>query len=94
MTRPASTPATRRLVALSRFPVAPPRARLARRALEGAVWAFAWTLVWGCALLMFAHRAQAAPLAVSPGPASLPICEDQACGQIPDEAAACVDVSA
>jgi hypothetical protein len=69
-------------MALSRLPAAPPRAGLARRALEGAAWAFAWTLVWGCALLMFAHRAQAAPLAlaVSSGPISLPICVAEARG--------------
>jgi hypothetical protein len=55
---------------------APPRASLARRALEGAAWTLAWTLAWGCALMMFAHRAQAAPLtlAVASGPVSLPIC--------------------
>jgi hypothetical protein len=56
---------------------APARSRLAatRRALVGAAWALAWMLVWGGALLMFAHRAQAAPLtlAVSSGPASPPI---------------------
>lgn len=75
MPRPASPTALRRLMTLSHLPVAPPRAGLARRAIEGAVWALAWTLVWGCALLMFAHRVQAAPLTltVSSGPVSLPI---------------------
>jgi hypothetical protein len=56
---------------------APARSRLAatRRALVGAAWALAWMLVWGSALLMFAHRAQAAPrtLALSSGPVPLPI---------------------
>ena len=67
---------------LSRVPIAPPRAGLARRAIEGAVWALAWTFIWGCALLMFAHRAQAAPLtwATSSGPVSLPICVAEARG--------------
>ena len=41
---------------------APARAGLTRRALTGAAWTLAWMLAWGCALLMFAHRAQAAPL--------------------------------
>jgi hypothetical protein len=67
---------------LSRVPIAPPRAGLARRAIEGAVWALAWTFIWGCAMLMFAHRAQAAPLtwAASSGPVSLPICVAEAHG--------------
>jgi NitT/TauT family transport system substrate-binding protein len=51
------------------------RAHVTRRALVGAAWTLAWTVVWGCALLMFANRAHAAPLtlAVSSGPVSLPI---------------------
>jgi len=40
------------------------RSRMAatRRALVGVAWTLAWMLVWGFALLMFANRAQAAPL--------------------------------
>lgn len=58
-----------------RDPLAPARAGLARRALTGAAWTLAWTLVWGSALMMFAHRAQAAPptLAGSSGPVSLAV---------------------
>ena len=68
-------------------PLAPPRAGLTRRALAGAAWTLAWMLVWGCALLMFAHRAQAAPLtlAVSSGPGSLPIYVAEARGFFKDE---------
>jgi hypothetical protein len=44
-----------------RATLAPARAGLTRRALTGAAWTLAWMLAWGCALLMFAHRAQAAP---------------------------------
>ncbi len=68
-------------------PLAPPRAGLTRRALAGAAWALAWMLAWGCALLMFAHRAQAAPLtlAVSSGPVSLPIYVAEARGFFKDE---------
>jgi ABC-type nitrate/sulfonate/bicarbonate transport system substrate-binding protein len=63
------------------------RAAVARRALVGAAWAAAWTLVWGCALLMFANRAQATPLtlAVSAGPVSLPIYVAEARGYFRDE---------
>ena len=68
-------------------PIVPARAGLARRAFAGAAWTLAWTLVWGCALLMFAHRAQAAPLtlAVSSGPVSLPIYVAEARGYFKDE---------
>jgi len=65
------------------------RARLAatRRALVGAAWALGWMLAWGGALLMFAHRAQAAPLtlAVSSGPVSLPIYVAESRGFFKDE---------
>jgi hypothetical protein len=58
-------------------PLAPARAGLARRALTGAAWTLAWTLVWASALLMFAHRAHAAPptlaMAIAPSPVSLPV---------------------
>ena len=68
---------------------APVHSRLAaaRRALVGAAWALAWMLVWGSALLMFAHRAQAAPLtlAVSSGPVSLPIYVAESRGFFKDE---------
>jgi ABC-type nitrate/sulfonate/bicarbonate transport system substrate-binding protein len=68
-------------------PLAPARPGVARRALAGAAWALAWTLAWACALLMFAHRAQAAPLtlAVSSGPVSLPIYVAEARGYFKDE---------
>ena len=68
-------------------PLPPLRAGLTRRALVGAVWAFAWMLAWGAALLVFANRAQAAPLtlAVSSGPVSLPIYVAQARGFFKDE---------
>ena len=68
-------------------PLAPPRARLTRRALAGAAWTLAWTVAWGGALMMFAHRAQAAPLtlAVSSGPVSLPIYVADARGYFKDE---------
>ena len=36
-----------------------PRTSLRRRALVGAAWALAWTLVWGSALMMFATKAGA-----------------------------------
>jgi hypothetical protein len=39
--------------------LARPGTRATRRALVGAAWALAWTLVWGCMLMMFAHRAHA-----------------------------------
>ena len=67
--------------------LAPRRAGVTRRALVGAAWALAWTLVWGSALAMFAHRAQAAPLtlAVSSGPVSLPIYVAEARGFFKDE---------
>ncbi len=42
-----------------------PRISPARRALVGLAWALAWMLAWGCALLMFAGRAHAAPLHVA-----------------------------
>jgi ABC-type nitrate/sulfonate/bicarbonate transport system substrate-binding protein len=63
------------------------RALVCRRALVGAAWTLAWTLVWGSALLMFAKRAQAAPLtlAVSSGPVSLPIYVAEARGYFKDE---------
>ena len=70
-------------------PGSPPRSRAAaaRRALVGAAWAAAWTLVWGCALFMFANRAQATPLtlAVSSGPVSLPIYVAESRGYFRDE---------
>ena len=59
-----------------------PRTAATRRAVVGFAWAMAWMAAWGGALLLFAHRAQAAPeiarpapltLAVSDGPVSLPI---------------------
>ena len=64
-----------------------PRAGVARRALVGVAWALAWTAAWGCALLLFASRAHAAPLAlaVSSGPVSLPIYVAQARGFFRDE---------
>ena len=63
------------------------RAAAARRALVGAAWAAAWTLVWGCALFMFANRAQATPLtlAVSSGPVSLPIYVAESRGYFKEE---------
>ena len=63
------------------------RAHVTRRALVGAAWTLAWTVVWGCALLVFAHRAHAAPLtlAVSSGPVSLPIYVADARGFFEDE---------
>ena len=68
---------------------AQPRSRAAatRRALVGAAWAAAWMLAWGSALMMFAHRAQAAPLtlAVSSGPVSLPIYVAESRGFFKDE---------
>ena len=56
-------------------PLAPARAGVRRRAVVGAVWTLAWTLVWGSALMMFAHRAQAVPStpAASSGRVALPI---------------------
>ena len=68
-------------------PLAPARAGLTRRALAGAAWALAWMLVWACALMMFPHRAQAAPLTlgVSSGPVSLPIYVADARGFFKDE---------
>lgn len=65
----------------------PPRARLTRRALVGAAWALAWTLAWGGALALFAHRAEAAPLAlaVSSGPVSLPVYVAESKGFFKDE---------
>ena len=66
---------------------APARARVTWRALTGAAWMLAWTLVWGVMLMMFANRAHAAPLtlAVSSGPMSLPIYVAQARGFFKDE---------
>jgi hypothetical protein len=60
-------------------PLAPARASLTRRALAGAVWTLAWTLAWGGALMMFAHRAQAAPRdgATMPTPAFATRCDDR-----------------
>ena len=60
---------------MSRNAHARSRVAATRRALVGAAWAAAWMLAWGSALMMFAHRAQAAPLspAVASGPVSLPI---------------------
>ena len=67
--------------------IAPPRARLARRAIVGAAWALAWSVAWGGALLLFANRAQAEPLTlgVSAGPVSLPIYVAEARGFFEDE---------
>jgi hypothetical protein len=36
-----------------------PRIPFRRRAMVGAAWALAWTLVWGSALLMFSVRTHA-----------------------------------
>ena len=36
-----------------------PRTSRRRRALVGAAWALAWTLVWASALMMFATKAGA-----------------------------------
>ena len=65
----------------------PTRARVTRRALVGAAWTLAWTLAWGALLMVFASRAQAAPLvlAVSTGPVSLPIYFAEARGFFKDE---------
>jgi ABC-type nitrate/sulfonate/bicarbonate transport system substrate-binding protein len=73
------TPATR--------PLAHPRISTTRRAIVGTAWALAWTLVWACALLVFASKTHAAPLslAVSDGPVSLPIYVAQAHGFFKDE---------
>ena len=62
-------------------------ARAWRGTLVGAAWTLAWTIAWGGALLVFAHKAQAAPLtlAVSSGPVSLPIYVAQARGYFKDE---------
>jgi hypothetical protein len=62
------------------------RSRLAvtRRALVGAAWVLAWMVVWGCALLLFARRAQAAPRA--PAAASLLAPQHgQGAARLPDE---------
>ena len=66
---------------------APPRPGLTRRALVAATWVLAWTLAWGCALALFARRAEAAPLtlAVSSGPVSLPIYVAESRGFFKDE---------
>ena len=66
---------------------APVRAGVTRRALVGAAWTLAWTLLWGGALLGFANRAHAAPLtlAVSSGPVSLPIYVAESNGYFKDE---------
>jgi NitT/TauT family transport system substrate-binding protein len=58
-----------------------------RRALVAAAWVLAWTLAWGCALALFARRAEAAPLtlAVSSGPVSLPIYVAESHGFFKDE---------
>ncbi len=63
------------------------RAGATRRALVGAAWTLGWMLLWGGALLMFAHRANAAPLtlAVSSGPVSLPIYVAESNGYFKDE---------
>ena len=63
------------------------RPGLTRRALVGFAWALAWTLAWGGALVMFAPRAEAAPLtlAVASGPVSLPIYVADARGFFKDE---------
>jgi ABC-type nitrate/sulfonate/bicarbonate transport system substrate-binding protein len=66
-----------------------PRARpgVTRRAFVAAMWVLAWTLAWGCALALFARRAEAAPLtlAVSSGPVSLPIYVAESRGFFKDE---------
>ncbi len=66
-------------MSVPRRPVAP-RAGAGRRAALGAVWALAWTLVWGGALMLFAGRAHAAPpaLAAAAGPVSRPAADVRA----------------
>jgi ABC-type nitrate/sulfonate/bicarbonate transport system substrate-binding protein len=67
-----------------------PRMSLRRRALVGAAWALAWTLVWASALMMFATKAgaQALSIAVSDGPVSLPVYVADARGFFKDEGVA------
>src|SRR5262249_7580389 len=67
--------------------VKPPARRLLR-ALTGVAWALVWMSAWGLALLGFAQRVQAAPLAlaVSDRPVPLPIYVAESRGFFHDEA--------
>jgi len=41
----------------------PPRVPMSRRLAVGTAWALAWMVAWAGALVLFAGRAQAAPIA-------------------------------